>query len=444
MFRSSTHDINCGFFNQDASRLAVGTMDGYMIMKISPDIKMITSSHEESTSLIHLYYNTGLIAHVGGGSEAFSSQRCMKITNVRTRKEIIRMSYSKKILAVRINRRFLVLASDESIRIYDMGTMKLKHTISSPPANPNGVLALATCHVLKEEDKGCRHLLCYPKSNEKGDLFVYDVENQRLLYNLEAHTSPVACVAFNNRGSLLATASEKGTKFRVFATATRAKLYELRRGYATRARVLSMNFCPESKYLCVSSEKATVHVFKTDHHDQEAVAPPEAPEESDSWSSYFTSGLSSAVSYFAPSLPEMWTEERSFAMATLDEACENTSALVYEDRRLVLIVFTSTGDLYKFWVHEDGTVTPKQRVSVLSIEREYAQGVHTASTSQDGEESDDMAHATAGMRQLLAGEGDEESAPPPQHQQQHQQQARGDEAQASARKELASDEQDHQ
>lgn len=120
------------------SRLAVGTTKGYHILKCTPEIRQIVSNNDEGTSIIQLYYNTGLIAHVSTGEEASSSQRCMKITNIRTRNEIVRMSYTKKILAIRFNRNFLVLASDESIRIYDMKTMKLKHTISSPPPNPNG------------------------------------------------------------------------------------------------------------------------------------------------------------------------------------------------------------------------------------------------------------------------------------------------------------------
>lgn len=426
MFRASEKGINCGFFNQDSTRLSLGTHEGYKIIKCSPDLKSITSCEDESTSIIQLYYNTGLIAHVGGGDDASSSQRCMKITNVRTQKEIIRMSYTKKIVAIRINRKFLVLATDDNIRIYDMASMKLQHTISSPPSNPNGVLALATCHIVSEGDQACRHLLCYPKSNEKGDLFVYDVENQRLLYNLEAHTSPVACATFNNTGSLLATASDKGTVIKVFSTSDRTKLFELRRGVATRAHIISMNFCAKSEFLAVSSDKASVHVFKLDdigaaqqaavalrsaapaqpsssssssQHQQEdtqrgdahtppptttagtatttTAAPASATTTSaavaqeqasaQTWTGYFTAGLSAAVGYVAPTLTKMWEERRSFAIASLEEAVENTSALTYEDGQLVVMVFTAKGDLYKFAVHDDGQCEQLTRTSVLDM-----------------------------------------------------------------------------
>lgn len=102
---------------------------------------------------------------------------------------------------------------------------------------------------------------------------------------------------------------------------------------------------PHSKFLCVSSDKATVHVFKTDRHDPSFLQTAEQSEQVDSWSGYFTSSLSSALSYIAPSLPEIWTEERSFATASLEIACENSSTLIYEDGQLILVVFTSFGDL---------------------------------------------------------------------------------------------------
>lgn len=48
--------------------------------------------------------------------------------------------------------------------------------------------------------------------------------------NIQAHKSELACLSVNREGTLLATASHKGTLIRVWDTARRVLLAELRRG----------------------------------------------------------------------------------------------------------------------------------------------------------------------------------------------------------------------
>eukprot|EP00056_Hartaetosiga_gracilis_P001477 m.45201 g.45201 ORF g.45201 m.45201 type:complete len:382 (-) comp10655_c1_seq1:1353-2498(-) len=363
-------------FNQDASRLSVGTMEGYQLFKCKKDLQRICSCDDEGTNIVNIYYNTGLIAHVGDGNNADSTQRLVKITNVRTDKEIVRLQYRAKVLAVRLNRKFLVVVTENTIYIYEMASMKQTHTISDTPSNPNGVVALANCHSDSDTDE-CRHLLCYPKAHDKGQLFVYDIDNHRLLSMIDAHNSPVSRVALNNTGELLATASMKGTVFRVFATHTKQKLYELRRGYSTRAFIMSMSFSADSKFLCVSSEKATVHVFQTDRHNPAALVPAqqEAEEKKEqTWGSYLydtmSTTVSSAVDMIAPGVSELWTEERSFAQASIETACENVSAVVKTSLGYVLMVITAHGDFYKFLIKDDGSCEELMRKNIFTAEKQ--------------------------------------------------------------------------
>ena len=65
----------------------------------------------------------------------------------------------------------------------------------------------------------------------------------------------------NNEGTLLATASEKGTIIRVFALPSAQKLYQFRRG-SMPARIHCMSFNATSTLLCVSSATETIHIFK--------------------------------------------------------------------------------------------------------------------------------------------------------------------------------------
>lgn len=77
----------------------------------------------------------------------------------------------------------------------------------------------------------------------------------------EAHRSPLSCISLNSTGTLLATASDKGTIIRVFAIPSAKKLYQFRRG-SMPSRIYSMAFNATSTLLCVSSASDTVHIFK--------------------------------------------------------------------------------------------------------------------------------------------------------------------------------------
>ena len=77
---------------------------------------------------------------------------------------------------------------------------------------------------------------------------------------INAHQNEIACISLNNQGTIVATASEKGTLIRLFDSQTRQQLVELRRG--TDAAVLHcINFNKDSSYLCAASDKGTVHIF---------------------------------------------------------------------------------------------------------------------------------------------------------------------------------------
>lgn len=84
---------------------------------------------------------------------------------------------------------------------------------------------------------------------------------------VEAHRSPLSCIAVNDAGTLLATASDKGTIIRVFSIPSARKLYQFRRG-SMPSRIYSMSFNATSSLLCVSSATDTVHIFKLGPHPQ--------------------------------------------------------------------------------------------------------------------------------------------------------------------------------
>lgn len=94
-----------------------------------------------------------------------------------------------------------------------------------------------------------------------GDVLIFDAEKLEAINVIEAHRSPLACITLNSDGTLLATASDKGTIIRVFSVPDGHKLYQFRRG-SMPSRIYSMSFNTTSTLLCVSSSTDTIHLFK--------------------------------------------------------------------------------------------------------------------------------------------------------------------------------------
>jgi WD40 repeat protein len=67
-------------------------------------------------------------------------------------------------------------------------------------------------------------------------------------------------MCLNFSGTLLATASEKGTLIRIFSTETGQPLQELRRG-KEKALIHSICFDLKGGWLACSSDRSTIHIF---------------------------------------------------------------------------------------------------------------------------------------------------------------------------------------
>ena len=79
---------------------------------------------------------------------------------------------------------------------------------------------------------------------------------------IPAHDSPLAAIAFSSTGTLIATASEKGTVIRIFRVCDGVRLHEFRRGVKRCATIYSLAFSVDSQFLAASSNTETVHVFR--------------------------------------------------------------------------------------------------------------------------------------------------------------------------------------
>ena len=97
---------------------------------------------------------------------------------------------------------------------------------------------------------------------------VKKVNSNETPISIKAHITAVTNVCLSYDGTLLATASTKGTVIRVYSTLDGTVVKELRRG-VDNAQIFSIGFTKDAKYLICTSDRKTLHVFSMRHNDSE-------------------------------------------------------------------------------------------------------------------------------------------------------------------------------
>ncbi|KAF8421633.1 WD40-repeat-containing domain protein [Tirmania nivea] len=258
--------MNFVTFNQDYSCLAVGTRTGYRIYNCDPFGKCYEYKGND-IAIIEMLFSTSLVAII-------LSPRQLRITNTKRQSTICELTFPTSVLAVRLNRKRLIVVLEEQIYLYDISNMKLLYTIETSP-NAHAIVSLSP--------SSDRCYLAYPmpattnkntpfsppshappgsaSPSTTGHVILYDALKCEAVNVVEAHKSPLSSLALNSEGTLLATASDKGTVIRVFSVPEAQKLYQFRRG-TYPSRIYSMSFNLVSTLLCVSSATETVHIFR--------------------------------------------------------------------------------------------------------------------------------------------------------------------------------------
>ncbi|EGN92573.1 putative phosphatidylinositol 3,5-bisphosphate-binding protein of the vacuolar membrane [Serpula lacrymans var. lacrymans S7.3] len=330
-------------FNQDFSCISVGTRKGYSITNCDPFGRVYTMN-DGARGIVEMLFCTSLIALVGAADQPQSSPRKLQIVNTKRQSMICELLFPSSILAVKLNRKTLVIVLEVEIYIYDISNMRLLHVIETT-ANPEAICALSpsaensylaypspvpspTSVLTNQASNSTRP----PSSTQQsGDVLLFSTRSLTVANVIQAHKAPISFLSINSTGTLLATSSDKGTVIRVWSIPGAEKLYQFRRG-TREARIYSINFNVVSSLLAVSSAHDTVHIFKLG--PQKASSSTQALEGGYEAfiderrksggvslrrkSMQMTKSLSHSVGGYLPNtLTEMWEPSRDFAFLRL-------------------------------------------------------------------------------------------------------------------------------
>lgn len=110
-------------------------------------------------------------------------------------------------------------------------------------------------------------LLAFPSPTVPGGLAMLNLKNgkERLI---KAHNHDVECIDMDYGGTVVASASKKGTIIRVFKVSDGKVLQEFRRGI-DNAKIMSLAFDVAGMLLALSSDSGTVHLYSINNEEQQ-------------------------------------------------------------------------------------------------------------------------------------------------------------------------------
>lgn len=240
-------------FNQDYGCFACGTNQGFRIYNCDPFKETFRRVFPSGgIGYVEMLFRCNILALVGGGRNPRYPPNKVMIWDDHQNRCIGELSFRSDVKAVKLRRDRVVVVLEHKIYVYNFADLKLVDHIETM-ANPHGLCSL--CPNPQSTVLVCPGL-------QKGHIRVelYDLKKTTLI---PAHEAPLGCFALNSTGTRLATASTKGTLIRIWDTIQGEKLQELRRG-ADSAEIYSICFSQECKWLALSSEKNTVHIFALD------------------------------------------------------------------------------------------------------------------------------------------------------------------------------------
>lgn len=194
-------------WNQDWSGFIVGTERGFNVYSCNPIKESISrDTHKSGFKIVEMLFLSNLFALVGNGySNSEYPPNKVFIWNDHTNSFFCELGFKSHVLAVKLRREHIVVVLERSVYVYSFTNLKVKDIIETV-VNPRGL-----CCVSQAEAKA---VLACPGLHP-GQVQVRDLK-RNIVKVIKAHDSDVACMSLTLDGSLLATASTKGTLIRIF------------------------------------------------------------------------------------------------------------------------------------------------------------------------------------------------------------------------------------
>ncbi|KNB44185.1 autophagy-related protein 18A-like protein [Blastocystis sp. subtype 4] len=236
----------CSSFSSDGKYLACGYSNGFAVYQCEKVRKLFFRKFiTGGIGLIEMVESSNLFLLVGGGMRPLFSPSQVMIWDDAQARFVGEITVGSKVLNLRVTKKLFVVVTINNVYMYNRDTLK-KVSEYSTVENSLGVIASnSECIVIPGQERGSLTVI----SHEGG------------IVHLKAHSNYLQSVYLADRGSLIATASEKGTLIRLFDIEDGRKCQEFRRGY-DKAAISLLCVSQDQKYMMCAIDRTIISIFE--------------------------------------------------------------------------------------------------------------------------------------------------------------------------------------
>lgn len=193
---------------------------------------------------------TNILALAGGGKKPKFALNKIIIWDDSKTKVIGELRFNSEVLNIKIKMDRIIGVCEKNIYIFNINTLDTID-IFDTYENLNGIVSLSSGDLIS--------VLAFPNI-EKGTVRLVNFNSLAQPPVITAHESKISCLSVNHNGTLLATASDKGTLIRVYNISDGNFIAELRRG-SKNSEINCIAFDDNNKYVGCASSGGTIHIF---------------------------------------------------------------------------------------------------------------------------------------------------------------------------------------
>ena len=196
-----------------------------------------------------MLYKSNILALVGGGTFPKFSLNKVIIWDELQENIISQLRFDTNVKNIKLTKEKIVTVCETKIYIFNLFDLSIINECIETFSNPKGIIAISYNNFK----------LAFPSKKSEGEVEIYS-DNNTKNKEIKCHGTKIQQISLNSDGTLLASASEKGTLIRIYTVFNGELVQELRRG-TDNAKIYSISFEPSNKFFVCNSDKTTVHIF---------------------------------------------------------------------------------------------------------------------------------------------------------------------------------------
>ena len=313
-------------FNPDSSLFCIGTNKGFRVFTSNPFKCVGKRDISGGIGIVEILNNTNIFALVGTEENLKFGPNKVILWNELKQKVENQLIVSNNVKNIKIKRTKIFIIEENNILVFTLGNYEKIDSLKTF-TNKIGIFGISLDPKI--------NMISYP-SPDAGKIITKDYDNKIegdfIVSEINAHKNEIIALVMNYDGSLIASASERGTIIKIFKSKDGSLLQELRRG-TEPAEIYSLAFDFKSRFIACSSNKGTVHIFNINN------------DEIDEKNKNQKSILGNVVKYLGFK-NEYLSSEWSFAQYRLTCKEKNIISFCHE-KDDIIIVITLNGKYYQ-------------------------------------------------------------------------------------------------